>query len=331
MGYSKEIYRATKAKMEERRTKAERRAEQVREEVYRRVPRIEELEKEISSCGILAVRAVLNGGDVKSATQDLRAKSLSMQKEVKKLLKENGYEENCFEPHYNCKYCKDTGYIEKDGRTVYCPCFKRLLVATACEELNRTAPLRLSTFESFDLNMYSHEVDKESGVSPFDKMQKIYNYCVQYARTFTPESKTILMRGGTGLGKTHLSLAIANEVTRRGFGVIYVSAPMLMSTLSNMHFSKESNDSEYFEMLTKCDLLIIDDLGTEFSNTFSNTQFYNLCNSRMLLRKPLIINTNLSITELEKTYTSRFISRIYGEGVRLNFVGDDIRLKKSFS
>lgn len=147
MGYSKEIYRATKAKMEERRTKAERRAEQVREEVYRRVPRIEELEKEISSCGILAVRAVLNGGDVKSATQDLRAKSLSMQNEVKKLLKENGYEENCFEPHYNCKYCKDTGYIEKDGRTVYCPCFKRLLVATACEELNRTAPLRLSTFE----------------------------------------------------------------------------------------------------------------------------------------------------------------------------------------
>lgn len=99
--------------MEERRTKAERRAEQVREEVYRRVPRIEELEKEISSCGILAVRAVLNGGDVKSATQDLRAKSLSMQNEVKKLLKENGYEENCFEPHYNCKYCKDTGYIEK--------------------------------------------------------------------------------------------------------------------------------------------------------------------------------------------------------------------------
>lgn len=203
-----------------------------------------------------------------------------------------------------------------------------MLVATAREELNRTAPLRLSTFESFDLNMYSHEVDKASGVSPFDKMQKIYNYCVQYARTFTPESKTILMRGGTGLGKTHLSLAIANEVTRRGFGVIYVSAPMLMSTLSNMHFSKESNDSEYFEMLTKCDLLIIDDLGTEFSNTFSNTQFYNLCNSRMLLRKPLIINTNLSITELEKTYTSRFISRIYGEGVRLNFVGDDIRLKK---
>ena len=101
MGYSKEIYRATKAKMEERRTKAERRAEQVREEVYRRVPRIEELEKEISSCGILAVRAVLNGGDVKSATQDLRAKSLSMQNEVKKLLTENGYEENCFEPHYS--------------------------------------------------------------------------------------------------------------------------------------------------------------------------------------------------------------------------------------
>lgn len=315
--------------MEDRRTTAERRADAVREEVYRRVPRIEELEREISSCGILAVRAVLNGGDVKTTTQELRNKSLAMQSEVRNLLVKNGYNENCFEPQYNCKNCNDTGYIEKDGKTVYCPCFKRLLVATACEELNRTAPLRLSTFESFDLNMYSHEVDRESGVSPYDKMQKIFNYCVQYARTFTPDSKTLLLRGGTGLGKTHLSLAIANEVTKRGYGVIYVSAPMLMSTLSNMHFSKEENDAEYLDMLTKCDLLIIDDLGTEFSTQFSTTQFYNLCNSRMLLKKPLIINTNLSISELEKSYSSRFVSRIYGEGVRLNFVGDDIRLKKS--
>lgn len=329
MGYSKEIYKATKAKMEERRTNAERKADRIREEVYRRVPQIEQLEKQISSCGILAVRAVLNGGDVKSATQDLKSKSLAMQNEVKKLLVQNGYDENCFEPQYSCKFCKDTGYVEKDGRTVYCNCFKRLLVATACEELNRTAPLRLSTFDSFNLDYYSHQVDKESGVSPYDKMQKIYNFCVQYAKTFTTNSKSILMRGGTGLGKTHLSLAIANEVTRRGFGVIYVSAPMLMSTLSNMHFSKGSSDSEYFDMLAKCDLLIIDDLGTEFPNQFSTTQFYNLCNSRMLLNKPFIINTNLSINELEKTYTARFVSRIYGEGIRLNFVGDDIRLRKS--
>lgn len=330
MGYSKEIYRATKAKMEERRTRAERRAEEIREEVYKKVPRIAELEKEISSCGILAVRAVLNGGDVRSATENLRDRSLTMQSEVKKLLAENGYDENCFEPKYHCQYCKDTGYIEKGGKTVYCPCFKSLLTATACEELNRTAPLRLSTFESFDLNFYSHETDRETGVSPYDKMQKIFNYCVQYAKTFTAESKSLLMRGGTGLGKTHLSLAIANEVTKRGFGVIYVSAPMLMSKLSNMHFSRDNDEDEYFEMLTKCDLLIIDDLGTEFSNQFSTAQFYNLCNSRMLLRKPLIINTNLSINELEKTYTPRFISRIYGEGVRLNFVGEDIRLKKHF-
>lgn len=329
MGYSKEIYKATKAKMEDRRTAAERRADEVRSEVYRRVPRIEELEREISSCGILAVRAVLKGGDVKTATQELRNKSLAMQSEVKSLLIKNGYAENCFEPQYSCNSCNDTGYIEKDGKTVYCPCFKRLLVATACEELNRTAPLKLSTFESFNLDMYSHEIDKISGVSPYDKMQKIFNYCVQYARTFTPDSRTLLLRGGTGLGKTHLSLAIANEVTKRGYGVIYVSAPMLMSTLSNMHFSKEENDAEYLDMLTKCDLLIIDDLGTEFSTQFSTTQFYNLCNSRMLLNKPLIINTNLSISELEKSYSSRFVSRIYGEGVRLNFVGDDIRLKKS--
>lgn len=331
MGYSKEIYRLTKAKMEERRTNAERRADAVRAEVYRKVPKIEALEREISSCGILAVRAVLKGGDAKTATQELKKKSLAMQSEVKRLLVQNGYEEDCFEPHYYCNDCRDTGYIEKDGKTVYCRCFKKLLVATACEELNRTAPLRLSTFESFNLDLYSRSLDEKSGFVPYDKMEKIFNYCVEYAKTFSTASKSLLMRGGTGLGKTHLSLAIANEVTRRGFGVIYVSAPMLVSTLSKMHFSKTDDDTDYIEMLTHCDLLIIDDLGTEFATPFTTTQFYNLCNSRMLLGMPLIINTNLTINELEKTYSPRFVSRIYGDAVRLNFIGEDVRIKKNFS
>ena len=330
MGYSNEIYKIAKSKIEERRMNAERKADENRKEVYRKYPEVEQIERNISSCGILAARAVVKGGDVRSEVEALRDKNLALQAELKDFLVSKGYRPDYFEPEYSCKVCNDTGYVERDRKTLYCNCFKRLLVASACEQLNRTAPLTLSTFDTFNLDRYGREQDPKYNTSPYTNISQIYNYCVNYAHNFTVASKNILMRGGTGLGKTHLSLAIANELIRRGFGVIYVSAPALMSKLEKLRFSKDDEDS-YLEMLSNCDLLIIDDLGTEFHSQFSASQFYNLCNSRLLLRKPFIINTNLSIGELEKSYSERFISRIFGEGTSvLNFFGDDIRLQRGF-
>lgn len=328
MGYSKDVYRTAKERLFEKRLSAQRNADERRARVYRYLPRTEELEKMIAESGINAARAVVKGENVVAEMEKLRDKNLAMQKELKELLLQNGYPENVFEPQYSCKKCNDTGYIENNGRTLMCSCFKNMLTACACEELNRKAPLSLSTFESFSLEYYDKAEDKTFGVSPYVMMTKIFNFCKKYAEDFTPKSKSILMTGATGLGKTHLSLAIANEVIKKGYGVIYASAPTLMSKLERIYFSNADDDST-LDMLLECDLLIIDDIGTEFHGQFSVSQLYNIFNSRMLSGKPVIVNTNLSMRELEKFYTERFVSRLSGNSQKLSFMGKDIRIRRN--
>lgn len=327
MGYSSSVYKTAADRLFERRLKAERDADRRRKAIYSEIPRVKELEKEISACGIKAARAVIKGDDVQPEIEKLRDKNLAMQKELKDLLASNGYSKNVFEPHYICKKCGDTGYYDENGKTLVCSCLKNMLVACACEELNRTAPLALSTFDSFSLDYYDKREDPDLGTSPYIQMSKILAYCRNYAEKFRKNSESLLMKGATGLGKTHLSLAIANEVIKKGFGVIYASAPSLMTRLEKSYFSNSDDDSA-LNMLIESDLLIIDDLGTEIHGQFSVSLLYNIFNSRMLSNKPIIINTNLTMRELEKIYTERFVSRINGNARKLDFLGDDIRIRR---
>lgn len=327
MGYSSSVYKTAADRLFERRLKAERDADRRRKAIYSEIPRVKELEKEISACGIKAARAVIKGDDVQPEIEKLRDKNLAMQKELKDLLASNGYSENVFEPHYICNKCGDTGYYDENGKTLVCSCLKNMLVACACEELNRTAPLALSTFDSFSLDYYDKREDPDLGTSPYIQMSKILAYCRNYAEKFRKNSESLLMKGATGLGKTHLSLAIANEVIKKGFGVIYASAPSLMTRLEKSYFSNSDDDSA-LNMLIESDLLIIDDLGTEIHGQFSVSLLYNIFNSRMLSNKPIIINTNLTMRELEKIYTERFVSRINGNARKLDFLGDDIRIRR---
>lgn len=327
MGYSNSVYKAASDTLRERRLNAEKAAERRKEEVYKRFPRVKELEKQISVGGIKTARAVLAGGDVKDAVSKLRDQNLAMQAEVKRILTDNGYPENYFEPDYFCKKCNDKGYFDINGKTVRCSCMKSALVTCACAELNRYAPLSLSTFESFDLEYYDKSINPEVKTSPYEHMSKIFRHCQNYADNFSKNSESILMSGKTGLGKTHLSLAIANEVIKKGYGVVYASAPQIISKLEKEYFSSDKDDS-LFSMLVDCDLLIIDDLGTEFYSQFAVSQFYNLFNSRMLSNEPIIINTNLTITELREKYTDRFVSRICGNARQLDFLGRDIRIRR---
>lgn len=327
MGYSSSVYKAASDTLYERRLNAEKAAERRKEEVYNRFPRVKELEKQISMSGIKTARAVLAGGDVKDAVAKLRDSNLAMQAKVKRILTDNGYPESYFEPDYFCKKCNDKGYYDINGKTVRCSCLKSALVASACAELNRYAPLSLSTFESFNLEYYDKAVDPDLKVSPYDHMSRVFRYCQNYADNFNAHSESILMKGATGLGKTHLSLAIANEAIKRGYGVIYASAPSLVSKLEKNYFSNNDDDST-FNMLIDCDLLIIDDLGTEFHSQLSVSQLYNIFNSRMLSNKPIIINTNLSIRNLQENYTDRFVSRICGNARQLDFLGRDIRIRR---
>ena len=327
MGYSSSVYKAASDILHERRLNAEKAAERRKEEVYEMFPRVKELEKQISMGGIKTARAVLAGGDVKKAVSKLRDQDLAMQAEVKRILTDNGYPANYFEPKYFCKKCEDKGYYDINGKTVRCSCMKSALVTCACAELNRYAPLSLSTFESFDLEYYDKSINPKVKTSPYEHMSKVFRLCQNYADNFSKNSESILMSGETGLGKTHLSLAIANEVIKKGYGVVYASAPPIISKLEKEYFSSDKDDS-LFSMLADCDLLIIDDLGTEFYSQFAVSQFYNLFNSRMLSNKPIIINTNLTITELKEKYTDRFVSRICGNARQLDFLGRDIRIRR---
>ena len=328
MTYSREIFSKAYNIIDERRNKVNITSQQHTDEIYAKFPEIESVNRQISSCSIAAARAVLSGGDVKEQLNALADKSLQLQSRCKEILTSNGYPEDYMEPHYVCDVCKDTASVESDGKTLYCQCFLQILKECACDEINKLSPLKLSTFDTFKLEYYPKEGSPET-TSPYLRMSRIFAYCKDYAKNFNGTGRSILMRGATGLGKTHLSLAIANEVLEKGYYAIYVSAPSILSRLENSHFDYYDNEEEHLiQTLCDCDLLIIDDLGTEFISQYTKSVIYNIFNNRLLKNKPVIINTNMTIRELESTYSQRFVSRIMGECDKLDFLGTDIRAKK---
>ncbi|MBQ9673073.1 MAG: ATP-binding protein [Ruminococcus sp.] len=298
-----------------------------KEKIYSRLPRLRDIEKELTNIGTQAGKAVLLGKDAKAVSERLAERSIALQREKNSILFNNGYTKDALEPHYHCKKCHDTGRYENyEGITVLCECLKRIRTKVACEELNKVSPLSLSTFESFSLEHYDMDVFPGSNTSPYERMRKILEYCKRYSTSFTLSSPSILMKGATGLGKTHLSLAIANEVINMGFGVIYVSAPMILSKLEKQHFSYAYDEEEQtINSLVECDLLIIDDLGTEFQSSYNSSTIYNIFNTRLLNNRPTVINTNLTLKEMEGIYTQRFVSRVMGNCAKLDFIGTDIR------
>lgn len=322
MGYSRETYAKAEEKLAKRRQKALYDAEHRREKIYSKLPKVRDIEMQLASTGISAAKAVLNGSDTKTELIRLRDANLRLQGELKVLLVQNGYTLQDLEEQYICPKCSDKGYI--DGKM--CSCMKTLLRDIAYEQLNALSPLALSTFETFDINYYSDKPNADGNV-PRNRLEKFYKFCKNYAETFDGTNLSILMEGGTGLGKTHLSLAVAQRVIDRGFGVIYCSAPNILAALEKEHFSRDPV-SDTQKHLEECDLLIIDDLGTEFATQFTRTCMYNLINTRLSRNKPVIVNTNLSLAEMKKAYSERFVSRMIGEHYYLEFIGDDVRIAK---
>lgn len=324
MGYSKEIYNSAQRTLEQRRFDSENKLEKRRNEVYTAFPRAYEIETELSKSAIRAGRAVLNGKNVKEELSKLRDKNLALQTELNSLLIKGGFSPDYLDEKYYCSKCKDKGYI--DGKM--CDCMKQLLREKAYEELNRLSPLSLCSFYSFSLEYYSNVPMREGAPAPRKRMEDILNFCKKYAAEFSLQSPNLLFQGATGLGKTHLSLAIAREVVDKGFGVIYASAPNILAKLEKEHFSYNKNDIDEesaLQHLFNCDLLILDDLGTEFATSYSSATIYNLINTRLMSGKPTIISTNLSIKEIEKNYSERFVSRIMGNNLRIEFLGKDVR------
>lgn len=325
MGYSWEIYKFATDELSQRRLKAITEAEKRRNEIYAKYPRLQAISNKLASLSVNISRAILANGNIKQDIERLKNENLSLQSEFSEILKNAGLSKDYIEPRFYCPKCKDEGYI--DGKM--CRCLKELMKKKAFEELNKLSPLTLCDFKDFNLKYYPDKKN-ELGIIPREKMREILNYCQCYAEDFNKNSPSILMTGRTGLGKTHLSLAIAKSAIERGFGVIYGSVQTLISRLEHERFDKDkSNSSENtLQMLSNCDLLILDDLGAEFLTSFVVSVLNEIINFRMMSDKPTIISTNLSPEELEARYSERISSRIIGYYHALNFIGRDIRQLK---
>lgn len=323
MAYSREIYEEVQNKLYKKRMAAFEELKFKKEVFYKRFPRAEEIEKELSLTAIEASKAVLSGGDAAFEIKKLKEKNKVLKDELSGILKKAGFPEDYLEIKYNCEKCSDEGFI--DGKM--CSCMKDMLKKESYNRLNKMSPLELSSFDNFSLDYYL-KTSPEDKQSPYNRMSLIYNFCRKYASKFQKTSPSLLFTGRTGLGKTHLSLAIASEVINRGFAVIYGSSQSIVSKMEKERFQSYGENGESEKHFINCDLLIIDDLGTEFISSYSVAAIYNIINSRIMMNKATIISTNLTMRELEKNYTERLVSRMIGNNIRLEFLGEDIRQKK---
>lgn len=320
MGIKTKILQQAEAELELLRKTQVEKCELRKKAFYMQVKRAGEIEAQLSRTAIDSAKAVLSGANAKEKLTELKNNNLALQKELESLLAAANLPSDYLDVKYSCQTCNDTGYV--DG--VMCACLKSLIKKITYENLNRLSPLSLSTFEAFDISLYPDE-NSNDGVNIRSHMEKILNFCKTYASHFSNSSENLFMQGATGLGKTHLSLAIAESLINRGHNVIYASTPNIISKLEKEHFNHSLQDEETEKHLIDCDLLILDDLGTEFQTSFSSATIYNIINSRIMYQKPTIISTNLSVKEIQNAYSKRLVSRIMGNYKRLFFLGNDIR------
>lgn len=330
MAYSKEIYEKALAEIKKRRTDAEYEASQHKQELTEKYPEFAFFENELAKTGreILGVFA-LPKEQADKKLQEIRKKNAEIRNSRTELLKSMGLPENYLDVNYTCKKCNDRGFIEERNDekgvsygTKYCTCHLELLKRLASEQMSRTTPLELSSFEDFDLEYYSKA--EENGESPYREMQRVYKSCISYAKNFDLESQSLYFFGRTGLGKTHLSLAIANEAIKKGYNVVYGSVIGFLNKMEREKFGRaETFETE--DILIDADLLILDDLGAEFQTAFTTSAIYNLINSRIARGVPTIISSNLSIKELKDRYPESVASRIIGNFATVEFIGSDIR------
>lgn len=264
--------------------------------------------------------------DISLKLGELEKENLSLQDKLRHSLIRHGYPADYLDPVYDCKLCCDTGVV--NGKK--CSCFMSYVRKAAAEDMNSHSPLKLCSFGEFSLQYYDDNTPTPLGTTARRIMEYNLNVCREYADNFHLPYNGLLMRGKTGLGKTHLSLSIAAQVMDKGYSVIYGSAPDLFRTIEREHFNRASEQTDTLENVIKTDLLVIDDLGAEFDNKskFYAHLLYNIINDRLNASLPTIINTNLEHKELEERYEERTYSRL-STLTELFFTGSDVRVKKA--
>jgi len=322
MGYSSEVLSRASTRLAGLRADHESKANARRAQAYRQVPRIQAIDKQMQQNMVSAAFAAFSGG-AQDAMEQAKQRNRALEQERAELLAKH-FAPGFLDDAPFCGVCGGSGYIG----TTMCDCLKKLCAEEQRKELGAIFA-RGECFENFRLDYYSDTVVPQLGAAPRTFMKKILKACRDYARSFGPHSGNLLLNGSTGLGKTHLALSIGRVVGDMGCSVCYETASSLFSKLEQAKFSTTAENFKEAKRLEECDLLIIDDLGTEMPGQFVTAALYSLLNTRLMECRPMIITTNLNVDETAKRYTPQVASRLYGDFVRMTFVGSDIRTLKN--
>ena len=323
MAYSEEVLRRARKRLEQARLERDRENEARREEAYARYPRLAEIDRELRrTMTQLMATALRTGDDPAEAVARIRDKNLALQQERDWILEASELGEDWLRERPICEKCGGSGYV---GAKM-CSCLREL-----CAQEQKLAITSLlgsgeERFDAFRLDVYPDTFSPELGTSPRRLMQSNLRLCRKYAQSFTPASGSLLFSGATGLGKTFLSACIAREVTDRGYSVVYDTAIRLFADFEAEKFGGRDEDNQgRTQKYLECDLLIIDDLGTEMTTQFTVSALYTVVNTRMMENRATIISTNLSDSEFERRYNPQIASRVIGTYRLIQFAGEDIR------
>lgn len=292
-------------------------------DAYAKVPRLKEIDDAIASCSVAQARRLLDGDS--AALTELRAQISAYREEKAVLLKQHGFSEDYFEPVYSCPDCQDTGYI--NGKR--CHCFEQAAIDLVYTQSNLKEILEKENFSTFSFEYYSDEdINPATGLSSLSTAKDAVAKCREFIRSFDDTFSNLYLYGDTGIGKTFLSNCVAKELMDQGHSVIYFTAFQLFDILSKGVFRKDEEAIAAHQNIFDCDLLIIDDLGTELTNSFTTSQLFLCLNERILRKKSTIISTNLGMNQLADIYSERVLSRISSNYTLIKLFGADIRILK---
>lgn len=318
MAYNAENYKKIAAQYKDKNLRAKEAAEARREELHRNLPQVAEIDRALSATGLRIMREALKGKE----GLDVRIRKLEEGNNLllearREILRANGYPEDYSSVHYECEECQDIGFV--NGKM--CKCMRRALTLAGYESSGVLKLIEKQNFDTFDLNYYKG--------AERHNMEQILEISKDYALNFHDDTmRNLLFMGDTGLGKTHLSSAIAKVVVDRGFDVVYESAQKIFSDFEAEKFGRVPQGENRTERYLACDLLIMDDLGTEMQSAFTVSCLYYLINTRLINEKSMVISTNIDKEEFSKQYTDRITSRLLGEFTVCVFAGTDIRSQK---
>ena len=298
-----------------------------REEIYEKDPRIEELDRLLRASVAEAAAVALRGGDdPEKAVAAIQEKNLAWQDERAKRIAALGYEKGCIDGEPACPKCNDRGYVG----TKPCDCLMKLYREEQRKELSRLLDLQGETFDAFRLRYYD-ALDPVYGTSPRRHMESVRDVCRRYAENFGPGKGSLFLTGAPGLGKTFLSACIASVVSEKGYSVVYDTAVNIVSYFEEARFNRRGEQEEAqadVKRCLQCDLLILDDLGTEMNTSLSVSAIYEVLNTRLREGKSTVVSSNLGTEEIARRYTPQIASRLAGSFKELQFYGRDVRLQK---